>query len=229
MNPAADWITQIVDVDPEEAQILIDLVELLFEDWYVARNDRTKHLAKIRSIAEEKKQKQEPAQKLDDEMPEFSGPNVEVTSETKHGGLRRTLRRCRTVRRACMFSSDDAQHSVSGTRGITVNLRQCLLLIATLWPVSAFSASGDTFFTGDMLHRYCNQSSESCTNYIAGVVDALIAVGATQKTPLICLHDRTELGQAVDVIANYLRAHPREAAWERRGHRHYSFEARVPL
>ena len=73
----------IVDVDPEEAQILIDLVELLFEDWYVARNDRTKHLAKIRSIAEEKKQKQEPAQKLDDEMPEFSGPNVEVTSETK--------------------------------------------------------------------------------------------------------------------------------------------------
>jgi hypothetical protein len=54
MNPAADWITQIVDVDPEEAQILIDLVELLFEDWYVARNDRTKHLAKIRSIAEER-------------------------------------------------------------------------------------------------------------------------------------------------------------------------------
>ena len=83
MNPAADWITQIVDVDPEEAQILIDLVELLFEDWYVARNDRTKHLAKIRSIAEEKKQKQEPAQKLDEEMPEFSGPNVQVTSETK--------------------------------------------------------------------------------------------------------------------------------------------------
>ena len=89
-----------------------------------------------------------------------------------------------------------------------MNLRQCLVLIATLWPVSAFSAAGDTFFTGDMLHRYCNQSSESCTNYIAGVVDALIAVGATQKTPLICLHDRTELGQAVDVIANYLRAHP---------------------
>lgn len=89
-----------------------------------------------------------------------------------------------------------------------MNLRQCLVLIATLWPVSAFSAAGDTFFTGDMLYRYCNQSSESCTNYIAGVVDALIAVGATQKAPLICLHDRTELGQAVDVIARYLRAHP---------------------
>ena len=73
----------IVDVDPEEAQILIDLVELLFEDWYVARNDRMKHLAKIQAIAEEKKQKQEPAQKLDEEMPEFLGPNVQVTSETK--------------------------------------------------------------------------------------------------------------------------------------------------
>jgi|SRR5689334_3045865 Rap1a immunity proteins len=161
-------------------------------------------------------------------MPEFSGPNVEVTSETKDGGLRRTLRRCRTVRRACMFSSDDAQHSVSGTRGITVNLRQCLVLIATLWPVSAFSAAGDTFFTGDILHRYCTQPSESCTNYIAGVLDALIAVGATQKTPIICLHDRTELGQAVDVSAKYLRAHP-ETTRERRGHRHYSLEARVPL
>jgi hypothetical protein len=68
--------------DPEEAQILIDLVELLFEDWYIARNDRTKHLAKILSVAEQKKQKQEPAQKLDEEMPELSGPNVQVTRET---------------------------------------------------------------------------------------------------------------------------------------------------
>jgi hypothetical protein len=42
-----------------------------------------KHLAKIRAIAEEKKQKQEPAQKLDEEMPEVSGPNVQVTRETK--------------------------------------------------------------------------------------------------------------------------------------------------
>ena len=89
-----------------------------------------------------------------------------------------------------------------------MNLRQCLVLIGILWPVPAFAAAGDTFFTGTMLHRYCSQSSESCTSYIAGVVDALIAVGAAQKAPLICLHDRTDLDQAVDVIANYLRAHP---------------------
>ena len=92
-------------------------------------------------------------------------------------------------------------------QGITMNLRQCLVLIPMLWPASAFSAGGDTFFTGDMLYKYCNESSESCTSYIAGVLDALIAAGSAQK-PLICLHERTELGQAVDMIAKYLRAHP---------------------
>jgi Ssp1 endopeptidase immunity protein Rap1a len=102
---------------------------------------------------------------------------------------------------------DDRPHRASG-RSVAMNLRQCLVLIGMLWPVSGFSAAGDTFFTGTMLHRYCSESSESCTSYIAGVVDALITVGAAQKTPLICLHDRTDLGQAVDVIANYLRAHP---------------------
>jgi hypothetical protein len=91
-------------------------------------------------------------------------------------------------------------------QSITMKLRQCLVLIPMLWPVSAFSAAGDTFFTGDMLYRYCNQSSESCTSYIAGVVDALTAAGSAQ--PLICLHERTDLGQAVDVISSYLRAHP---------------------
>jgi hypothetical protein len=89
-----------------------------------------------------------------------------------------------------------------------MNLRQSLVIIVTLWPVSAFSAAGDTFFTGDMLHKYCRESSENCTSYVAGVVDALIAVGAAQKAPLICLHDRTDLRQAVDVIANYLRSRP---------------------
>jgi hypothetical protein len=34
----------------------------------------------------------------------------------------------------------------------------------------------------------------------------LIAAGLAQ--PLICLHERTDLGQAVDVISSYLRAHP---------------------
>jgi hypothetical protein len=104
-------------------------------------------------------------------------------------------------------AKDEAPHC-AGTGDITIKLRRFFLLIGMFWPVTAFAAAGDTFFTADMLHRYCNQSSESCTSYIAGVVDALIALGAAQKAPLICLHERTDIGQAVDLISNYLRAHP---------------------
>jgi hypothetical protein len=48
-------INVIVDVDPDEAQILIELVELLFVEWYVARHDRTERLAQIKLIADQKK------------------------------------------------------------------------------------------------------------------------------------------------------------------------------
>lgn len=43
-------INVIVDVEPGEAQALIDLIELLFEDWYVARETRRAKLAKILAI-----------------------------------------------------------------------------------------------------------------------------------------------------------------------------------
>lgn len=48
-------IDHIVPVDPGEAQALIDLVEMLFEEWYVAREKRKQKLAKIAGIAGEKK------------------------------------------------------------------------------------------------------------------------------------------------------------------------------
>jgi len=54
-------INVIVDVDPNEAQLLIELVELLFDEWYVARAARTERLAKLKAIAADKKeQKQAP-------------------------------------------------------------------------------------------------------------------------------------------------------------------------
>jgi hypothetical protein len=54
-------INVIVDVDPDEAQTLIDLVETLFSDWYVAREARAHQMTKLRSIADDKaKQKQQP-------------------------------------------------------------------------------------------------------------------------------------------------------------------------
>jgi Domain of unknown function (DUF4145) len=54
-------INVIVGVDPNEAQILIELVELLFDEWYVARDARAERLGKLRSIAADKAdQKQAP-------------------------------------------------------------------------------------------------------------------------------------------------------------------------
>ena len=47
-------INVIVDVDPDEAQVLIELTELLFDEWYVARDLRNARLAKLGMIASEK-------------------------------------------------------------------------------------------------------------------------------------------------------------------------------
>lgn len=52
-------INVIVDVDPDEAQVLIELAELLFDEWYVAREQRTQRLAKLGVIATDKKQLQQ--------------------------------------------------------------------------------------------------------------------------------------------------------------------------
>ena len=47
-------INIIVDIDPDEAGKLIGLIEVLFEDWYVARHDRGKRLKEVLEIAEGK-------------------------------------------------------------------------------------------------------------------------------------------------------------------------------
>jgi hypothetical protein len=43
-------INLIVDVDADEAEALINLIELLFQEWYVARFDRQARLAKVTAI-----------------------------------------------------------------------------------------------------------------------------------------------------------------------------------
>jgi hypothetical protein len=47
-------INLIVEIDPDEAQILIELVETLLEEWYVARDARTKRFASIAALRVEK-------------------------------------------------------------------------------------------------------------------------------------------------------------------------------
>lgn len=51
-------INLVIDVDPDEAQTLIQLIEVLFEEWYIARKNRADHLASIVAMAEAKKPKQ---------------------------------------------------------------------------------------------------------------------------------------------------------------------------
>jgi hypothetical protein len=45
----------IIDVDPGEAEALLRLVEMLFDEWYVAQRKRAEKLAAVAGIAEAKK------------------------------------------------------------------------------------------------------------------------------------------------------------------------------
>lgn len=47
-------INLIIDVDPEEAKLLIGLIEQLIEDWYINRHEKEKRLSKIKAMADEK-------------------------------------------------------------------------------------------------------------------------------------------------------------------------------
>jgi Domain of unknown function (DUF4145) len=53
-------INLVIDVDPDEAQMLIQLVEVLFEEWYIAKKQREDHLANIVAIAAVKKSQKAP-------------------------------------------------------------------------------------------------------------------------------------------------------------------------
>ena len=47
-------INVIIDIDPGEAQSLIDLIELLFQEWYIVREERQLRLSRLKAIREEK-------------------------------------------------------------------------------------------------------------------------------------------------------------------------------
>lgn len=53
-------INVIIDVDAEEAQMLIDLVEMLFDEWYVARERRSESLKAIRALSSRKQDERNP-------------------------------------------------------------------------------------------------------------------------------------------------------------------------
>jgi len=45
-------IDAIIDVDTNEADLLIGLIETLFRDWYIMREERKSRLTQIKQIAE---------------------------------------------------------------------------------------------------------------------------------------------------------------------------------
>lgn len=47
-------INVIVDVEPNEAELLVGLIEFLIKDWYVARDNKTQHLNAIIGVAAKK-------------------------------------------------------------------------------------------------------------------------------------------------------------------------------
>ena len=49
-------INLVVDVEPDEAALLIGLIETLIADWYIARHDRQERMASVKAAADKKKQ-----------------------------------------------------------------------------------------------------------------------------------------------------------------------------
>jgi hypothetical protein len=47
-------VNLIIEVEPHEAELLIELIETLFEDWYVDRHKRQVRAAAVKTIAAEK-------------------------------------------------------------------------------------------------------------------------------------------------------------------------------
>ncbi|MCR9085334.1 MAG: DUF4145 domain-containing protein [Rhodobacteraceae bacterium] len=65
-------INLIIDVDPDESRTLIELVETLFDEWYVEREKRQARFGKIKEIAEAKNKQK----KVSQEKPkQIEGPD----------------------------------------------------------------------------------------------------------------------------------------------------------
>ena len=48
-----------VSIEPEEAQILIELIEILFDEWYIAQHKREEKFNKVKELGVQKKQEKE--------------------------------------------------------------------------------------------------------------------------------------------------------------------------
>ncbi|WP_157136532.1 hypothetical protein [Sagittula stellata] len=47
-------IDRIVSVDPDEAHLLIELIETLLDEWYIERAKRENRFARLKQVADDK-------------------------------------------------------------------------------------------------------------------------------------------------------------------------------
>lgn len=80
-------IDLIVEVDPGEAQALIELVEMLFDEWYGARERRKKRFERVSKIAGAKKEELA----LQKEAKALPAPTDETDPDDANGGVNSLL------------------------------------------------------------------------------------------------------------------------------------------
>jgi hypothetical protein len=58
-------VNLIVEIEPEEADLLIKLIEDLFIDWYITQHDRQERQSSLRDLAQQKQALRKPGKKAD--------------------------------------------------------------------------------------------------------------------------------------------------------------------
>lgn len=61
-------VNYVVDVEPEEASLLLELIEALFEDWYVSRQKRLDRDERVKLLAEKKLEEKRDAKRKSKEQ-----------------------------------------------------------------------------------------------------------------------------------------------------------------
>jgi hypothetical protein len=85
-------INLIVDADPDEARLLIELVETLLEEWYVGRHDRELRMQKFKAAAEAKKAPPASAAKAAQVTPPVGTPTATLKVKPEVGATTATLK-----------------------------------------------------------------------------------------------------------------------------------------
>jgi hypothetical protein len=74
-------VNVIIDVEPEEAELLIELIETLLEDWYVARFKRQERNAKTKELGKKKLDERRAAKKSKPQDASAAAPAEAASSE----------------------------------------------------------------------------------------------------------------------------------------------------